>query len=135
MLTCHSPLFRLVEVDDFIASLWKVHLQVKEKGYVQPLSLGLFRSDYMLHTPNATDPPSLKQVEFNTISSSFGGLANLVTALHTLLATFPTPSSPLAYPQHPLLNTGPGKGNTSPKSTGVPPPNHAVQILCAGLAA
>jgi glutathione synthetase len=135
MLTCHSPLFRLVEVDDFIAGLWKVHLQVKENGYVQPLSLGLFRSDYMLHTPNATDPPSLKQVEFNTISSSFGGLATLVTALHTHLATFPTPSSPLAYPQHPLLNTGPRNGNSSPKPTGVPPPNHAVQILCAGLAA
>lgn len=123
-----------MEVDDFIASLWKVHLQVKDEGYVQPLSLGLFRSDYMLHTPKSTDPPSLKQVEFNTISSSFGGLANLVVALHTHLATFPTQSSPLAYPQHPLLNTRSTNDNTSFKSTGVPPVNDAVQTLCAGLA-
>jgi glutathione synthetase len=87
----------------------------------------------MLHTPNSTELPSLKQVEFNTISSSFGGLANLVTALHTHLATFPTPLNPLAYPQHPLFGTG-TTGKTAIKSTGVPPINHAVQTLCTGLA-
>ena len=101
---------------------------------MQSLSLGLFRSDYMLHAPNSTEPPSLKQVEFNTISSSFGGLAELVTALHTHLATFPTPSNPLAYPKHPLFGTG-STDNTTLKSQGVPPPNHAVETLCAGLAA
>ncbi len=26
---------RIVEVDEFIAELWKVHLKVKEEGYVQ----------------------------------------------------------------------------------------------------
>lgn len=88
----------------------------------------------MLHTPNASEPPSLKQVEFNTISSSFGGLAKLVAALHTHLATFPTPLSPLAYPQHPLFTTGSTDGAPF-KSQGVPPPNHAVETLCTGLAA
>jgi hypothetical protein len=50
----------------------------------QKLSLGLFRSDYMIHAdPNETSPaPEIKQVEFNTISSSFGGLSSAVTKLH-----------------------------------------------------
>ena len=26
---------RIIEVDDFIAELWKVHLKVKDEGYVQ----------------------------------------------------------------------------------------------------
>jgi glutathione synthase len=133
LLTCHFPSRRLLEVDDFIANLWKVHLQVKEEGYVQPLSLGLFRSDYMLHTPISGEPPSLKQVEFNTISSSFGGLSSLVTALHAHLATFPTQANSLAYPQHPLFGTG-SPDKTCLKSQGVPPPNISVQTLCGGLA-
>jgi glutathione synthase len=74
----------IVEVDDFIAKLWDVHVAVKREGYVQDLSLGLFRSDYMVHVdpavPNAK--PGIKQVEFNTIASSFGGLASKVSQLH-----------------------------------------------------
>jgi glutathione synthase len=92
---------RILEVDEFIAELWKVHLKVKEEGYVQVhrsflskidkilislknLSLGLFRSDYMVHqdleSPNST--PYIKQVEFNTIASSFGGLSSQTSKLH-----------------------------------------------------
>lgn len=48
------------------------------------LSLGLFRSDYMVHqdleSPNST--PYIKQVEFNTIASSFGGLSSQTSKLH-----------------------------------------------------
>ena len=33
MLTTLS--LRLIEIDDFMASLWKVHLQVKKEGYAQ----------------------------------------------------------------------------------------------------
>lgn len=33
---------RLVEVDDFIAKLWAVHLAVKKEGYVQVKYLNLF---------------------------------------------------------------------------------------------
>ncbi|MCJ1478658.1 hypothetical protein MMC13_007339 [Lambiella insularis] len=90
----------LIEVDDFIAELWKIHLTVKKEGYVQDLSLGLFRSDYMVHvdpsTPSAT--PQIKQVEFNTIASSFGGLASQVSLLHQHLL------STSAYPPHPSLH-------------------------------
>jgi glutathione synthetase len=104
---------------------------VKEEGYVQSLSLGMFRSDYMLHAPNNSPSFSLKQVEFNTISSSFGGLAKQVTSLHTELATFPTSKLSLAYPPHPLLREEDG----SIKSDTIPPPNKSVETLCSGLVA
>lgn len=104
-----------------MANLWKTHLEVKKEGYVQNLSLGLFRSDYMAHvTPGS--PPSLKQVEFNTISSSFGGLSALVRSLHAELLTSP-PGSPISYPPHPLFNSN------------IPPENTAVETLSGGLAA
>lgn len=110
----------MIEVDDFVASLWKTHLAVQQEGYVQKLSLGLYRSDYMADvTPNRA--PALKQVEFNTISSSFGGLAALVRSLHTELLTTP-PGSPISYPPHPLLQSN------------VPPENSAVETLSKGLA-
>ncbi|KNG52579.1 glutathione synthetase large chain [Stemphylium lycopersici] len=74
----------LLDVDDFVAKLWRTHLEVKKEGYVQDLSLGLFRSDYMVHQDSSQPKPSsgLKQVEFNTIASSFGGLSSQVSALH-----------------------------------------------------
>jgi glutathione synthase len=109
-------------VDDFLSNLWKIHMDVKAEGYAHEWSLGMFRSDYMLDA--ATD--SVKQVEFNTISSSFGGLSELVTKMHQELATFPSPSSPLAYPRHPLFTLD-GKPNT-------PPDNNAVETLVEGLA-
>jgi glutathione synthetase len=79
----------LVDIDEFVAQLWQTHLAVKEEGYVQDLSLGLFRSDYMVHKdPTKPDSVSgLKQVEFNTIASSFGGLSSQVSALHQYLLT------------------------------------------------
>lgn len=48
----------------------------------QNLSLGLFRSDYMVHQASLGDPPTIKQVEFNTIASSFGGLSSQTSNLH-----------------------------------------------------
>ncbi|KAF1915729.1 glutathione synthetase large chain [Ampelomyces quisqualis] len=87
----------LIDIDDFVAKLWQTHLAVrKQGGYVQDISLGLFRSDYMVHKdPAQSDPtPGLKQVEFNTIASSFGGLSSQVSALHKyLLAIDAYPSS------------------------------------------
>ncbi|KAH7023644.1 hypothetical protein EDB80DRAFT_47746 [Ilyonectria destructans] len=74
--------------DDFIRNLWNVHQKVKAEGYTQPLSLGLFRSDYMVHQDTSTSTPSLqvKQVEFNTIAASFGGLSTYTSLLHQYLA-------------------------------------------------
>lgn len=70
-----------VEVDDFTARLFKIHKQVLKEGSSQPVVLGLNRSDYMLdQRDNGTS--SLKQVEINTISASFGGLAAGVVNVH-----------------------------------------------------
>ncbi|PVH86947.1 glutathione synthase [Cadophora sp. DSE1049] len=77
---------QIIEVDEFIAELWQVHLKVKEEGYVQNLSLGLFRSDYMVHQSTAEETPTIKQVEFNTIASSFGGLSSQTSRLHKYLS-------------------------------------------------
>ncbi|KAJ2905935.1 hypothetical protein MKZ38_003723 [Zalerion maritima] len=75
----------VIEGDEFIANLWKVHQRVKKDGYAHKLSLGLFRSDYMVHQ-EVTSPPQVKQVEFNTIASSFGGLSAQTSGLHKFLA-------------------------------------------------
>ena len=119
-------------MDDFLANLWKIHLQVKEEGYVQDVILGMFRSDYMLHVPDTTLTPSLQQVEFNTISSSFGGLAVRVAQLHKELASFPQPQQALLYPPHALFNT---ETSQQFKSDGVPPNNTAVETLASSLVA
>jgi len=84
----------IIEVDDFIAELWQVHLKVKEEGYTQDLSLGLFRSDYMVHhdPDSQNSAPVIKQVEFNTIASSFGGLSSQTSGLHKHLSLQGYPS-------------------------------------------
>lgn len=52
--------------------------------YIQNLSLGLFRSDYMVHQDHdkSEGGQTIKQVEFNTIASSFGGLSTQTSNLH-----------------------------------------------------
>ncbi|CCM00996.1 uncharacterized protein FIBRA_03044 [Fibroporia radiculosa] len=72
-------------VDEFTGQLWRRWQKVRDEGIVQPLHLGLFRSDYMLHSPGNGEPTSLKQVEFNTISSSFGTLSERSADLHRYL--------------------------------------------------
>jgi glutathione synthase len=74
----------IVQIDDFVAKLWQIQVEVAAEGYAQDLALGLFRSDYMVHLdPSGTSlTPGLRQVEFNTIASSFGGLSTKVSALH-----------------------------------------------------
>ena len=49
---------------------------------LKPLQLGLFRSDYLLHEDKDTHEISIKQVEFNTISSSFGALSYRAAGMH-----------------------------------------------------
>ncbi|EPQ27226.1 uncharacterized protein PFL1_05149 [Pseudozyma flocculosa PF-1] len=84
------------KVDSFQASLWKIyqHLQNPDRRSRQRLGLGLFRSDYLLHRPDDDEDGKegraselqLKQVEFNTISASFGALCTKVAALHRHVA-------------------------------------------------
>ena len=94
------------KVDAFQGELWKIAKAVREEGAVQvsratlvtvwcsvsailicalliqPLHLGLYRSDYLLHHNPDKSSLELQQVEFNTISSSFGALSTKVSQLH-----------------------------------------------------
>lgn len=106
----------VARVDSFQGGLWKIWQTVKQDGGLsQNLQLGLFRSDYLLHSTD-NGSLSLRQVEFNTISSSFGPLAGKVSDLHRHLV------SSAVFPKHPLLRM-----ENLPK-------NDALETLASGLA-
>ena len=72
--------------DDFTRRLVEIYQAIDGAGRdVQKVHLGINRSDYMLHS-EGTASPSIKQVEINTIASSFGCLSTEVTRLHRYLA-------------------------------------------------
>lgn len=120
----------VVDVDAFQHQLWRIYEAVRQEPLAQPLQLGLFRSDYLLHDESPHAAPgdrhslSIKQVEFNTISSSFGPLCTEVSRLHHYLAdlsrnyfgALPPPSSP-----------GSGEGDPIPT-------NEALDTLAGGIA-
>lgn len=66
---------------EFTGKLWKLYLEAVKNGITQKLKLGVFRSDYLVDK-RSTD---IKQVEFNTVSVSFGGLSTKVGQLHNYL--------------------------------------------------
>ncbi|KAG0243011.1 hypothetical protein BGX31_011327 [Mortierella sp. GBA43] len=79
----------LSSVDEFVKRLYDLYLIVKEEGIAQPASLGLHRSDYIIHLNPGQDfsEAKIKQVELNTISASFGCLSSLTGDLHRYLKT------------------------------------------------
>ncbi|KAM0749440.1 glutathione synthase [Meredithblackwellia eburnea MCA 4105] len=107
------------KVDEFQGKLLEIWKVVRKEGIKQPLHLGLFRSDYLIHSPAGTEvgKEEIKQVEFNTISSSFGALATKVGEMHRYL------QKSASYPIHSLL------------SLENLPINNALKGLAAGLAA
>ncbi|XP_023950218.1 glutathione synthetase isoform X2 [Bicyclus anynana] len=68
-----NTLQNALQVDEFTANLFDIWVKVRDEGMAQTLSLGLFRSDYLMQNP---DSNSIKQVEFNTVASSFGALSS-----------------------------------------------------------
>eukprot|EP00128_Syssomonas_multiformis_P015516 Colp12_sorted_trinity150504_noHs@19078 len=65
-----------------------MYKQVLKEGIAQPLTLGIYRSDYMLDVAHS-EVPVIKQVELNTIAASFGCLGTITSRLHrTLLQRF-----------------------------------------------
>ena len=70
----------LMTADSLVSKLWRIHLKVKEEGYIQPTSLGIFRSDYMLHCVGTQI--SLKQVEINTLSCAGCCHSSQISGLH-----------------------------------------------------
>jgi glutathione synthetase len=77
----------LIRDDAFIRCLWQIHLDAKRFGVIQDVSLGIFRSDYMiqLEERNGEEWWQLKQVEFNTFSVSGGVHTNVVADMHHFL--------------------------------------------------
>ena len=93
------------KVDEFTGQLWRgwkalrdetvqvcddcaLPLVVLTECVPQPLHVGIFRSDYLLHSSEGKNL-SLKQVEFNTISSSFGCLSQRAAAMHRCATKMP----------------------------------------------
>ncbi|XP_018020366.1 glutathione synthetase, partial [Hyalella azteca] len=105
-------LVNTIKVDDFTRRLWELYMTVREEGVAQPVSLALIRCDVLLDAPpcdentsgsklsEGSGPPegegthspeddlgklccaAPKQVEVNTIASSFGALAVHLGHLH-----------------------------------------------------
>lgn len=106
----------VIKVDDFQRRLFDIWRTVKEEGLSQPMHLGLFRSDYLMHE-EADGYLDIRQVEFNTISSSFGALSSRVSQMHHHLLQIGAYSA-----GHPCL-----LAENMPK-------NEALDTLAAGLA-
>lgn len=66
-----------IQTDSFTAKLFRIYETVYEEGFNQNISLGLLRSDYLLH-----DDCKIKQVEINTIATSFAALATITSQYH-----------------------------------------------------
>ncbi|GAB1867635.1 Glutathione synthetase [Camponotus japonicus] len=72
-----SSLKSTIQADPFTAKLFHIYETVYEEGFSQNISLGLLRSDYLLH-----DDCKIKQVEINTIAISFAALATITSQYH-----------------------------------------------------
>lgn len=84
----HSTVSTVVAEDAFTGRLLELSKLVQAEGVQQKAYLGIHRSDYMLHEPQADIPNDyqrLLQVELNTISSSFACISSLVSDLHSFL--------------------------------------------------
>ncbi|XP_012218621.1 glutathione synthetase-like [Linepithema humile] len=66
-----------VQADPFTAKLFHIYETVYKEGFSQNISLGLLRSDYLLHNNH-----EIKQVEINTVATSFAALATVTTQYH-----------------------------------------------------
>ncbi|XP_018054761.1 PREDICTED: glutathione synthetase-like isoform X2 [Atta colombica] len=73
-----SSLKSTIQADPFTAKLFHIYETVYEKGFSQSISLGLLRSDYLLHD----DDCKIKQVEINTVATSFAALATITSEYH-----------------------------------------------------
>lgn len=83
----------VVAEDAFTARLLELSKLVHKEGIRQKAYLGIHRSDYMLHEPQAdipSDSQRLLQVELNTISSSFGCISSLTSQLHRYAPAIPS---------------------------------------------
>ncbi|CEP16611.1 hypothetical protein [Parasitella parasitica] len=77
----------LSKLDTFMDQLYQIYRTVKNDGITQTASLGIHRNDYLLHAEAGADAKTarIQQVEFNTVSASFGSLCTRTSELHRFL--------------------------------------------------
>lgn len=119
----YETLEGLIEVDPLARCLWEIYQEVKREGYVQDLSLGVWRNDYMLHVNLAErESPVIKQVEFNTIAVAGGTHGNKVSNMHQ-------------YLQQTGAYRAPPEDQTAEIAASSMPANHTIQTIVSGLKA
>ncbi|XP_054275653.1 glutathione synthetase-like isoform X2 [Macrosteles quadrilineatus] len=79
-----------IKVDEFTGGLYKVYEKVRKEGFGQSVCLGLLRSDYLQQSYQEN---IIKQVEVNTIASSFGAISSHLFDFHRYVL------QELGYPQ------------------------------------
>ncbi|KAJ2740505.1 Glutathione synthetase [Coemansia sp. BCRC 34301] len=79
-----STLQSLGSADEFTSRILTMYMRQRALGVGKPGVIGIHRSDYLIHAPeNEPDAsPMAKQVEFNTIASSFASLSAIVGDFH-----------------------------------------------------
>ncbi|KAL3901857.1 MAG: hypothetical protein SGCHY_000274 [Lobulomycetales sp.] len=127
----NSRLISLAKADAFMDKTY--HIYLKSRGQDQrPITLGIHRSDYLLHQPTPEETPSLKQVEVNTIAASFGSLSSRASDLHRFLrARQPSPTSG-ELPENKSLQAVPKALETAYKACSLPSDAVVVMIIQPG---
>ncbi|XP_064539766.1 glutathione synthetase isoform X2 [Drosophila montana] len=77
-----TTLAETIKVDEFTANLFNIYRKVLAHGFTQAYSVGLLRSDYLAHVYEGC---AIKQVEINTVASSFGGIATQLVPLQNFV--------------------------------------------------
>ncbi|KAF9420490.1 hypothetical protein HW555_003240 [Spodoptera exigua] len=67
-----------LQVDEFTKNLYDIWVKVRNEVITQSVSLGLFRSDYLMQNKEHN---KIKQVEFNTVASSFGAMTSFLPTM------------------------------------------------------
>ncbi|KAJ2684513.1 Glutathione synthetase [Coemansia sp. RSA 1285] len=79
-----STLESIGSADEFTAKIFSMYMELHSLGVAKPGVIGIHRSDYLIHAPDSEPDalPKAKQVEFNTIASSFASLSSIVGDFH-----------------------------------------------------
>lgn len=121
-------------MDPYTAKILQLYRQVYDGKSGDPYAqqadrLGIHRSDYMLHhdDESSSDGYQLKQVELNTIASSFAGLSCKIAGLHRYLTSrYETETSE-------FLKANVAKVSSSSESPSGVPSNPALEELPLGM--
>ncbi|XP_055389606.1 glutathione synthetase-like isoform X1 [Condylostylus longicornis] len=76
-----KTLAETIKVDEFTGNLYKIYEKILSEGISQDtISVGILRSDYLAQS---FEDNNIKQVEINTVASSFGGISTYMKPLQS----------------------------------------------------